>query len=176
MPFDSPEFLDPLRFMCHFQLVDFSHRLVDLMDIYCRWDYVSRILSTGWCTPPGQTPPRQTRPGRQPTSPGGQPPWADTPRQTHPPPWADTPPRRLLQRTVRILWECILVQNENENSFLWFPFRIRKYGRLSLCECCLIVVLRYQLSNLFCSSLHNMIHRFFKLPDHNKWLIMKKEY
>ena len=44
-----------------------------------------------WQTPPGQTPPGQTRPGQTPS------------RQTPP------PPRRPLQRTVRILLDCILV-------------------------------------------------------------------
>ena len=61
-------------------------------------------------TPPGQTPPGQTPLGQTP------------PGQTHPPgqtPRTDTPPgqippssRRLLQRTVRILLECILVVGE----------------------------------------------------------------
>ena len=45
---------------------------------------------------------------------------ADTPPGRHPPSWADTPsprwhpppPRRPLQRTVRILLECILVQQK----------------------------------------------------------------
>ena len=51
-------------------------------------------------TPPGRHPP-----GRQ-TPPGQTPPWqADTPRQ------ADTRQGRPLQRTVRILLECILVKN-----------------------------------------------------------------
>ena len=70
--------------------------------------------------PPGQTPPRQTPP--QPDTPRQTipcadtaprqtpqqtPPWADPTRQT---PWADTSPQRWpLQRTVRILLECILV-------------------------------------------------------------------
>ena len=45
----------------------------------------------------------------------GRHPLADAPGQTLPlpgsqhPPWADTPPRQPLQRTVRILLECILV-------------------------------------------------------------------
>ena len=59
--------------------------------------------------PPGQTPPGQTPPwtdtpclGRHP--PGQTPPWPDTT------PWPDIPlSRRLLQRTVRILLECIFV-------------------------------------------------------------------
>ena len=77
-------------------------------------------LSACWDThplrhrhPPGQTPPRaDTSPGRhlgrhlQQT-----PPWADTPLGQTPP---SLPSRRLLQRTVRILLECILVFfNEN---------------------------------------------------------------
>ena len=62
--------------------------------------------------PPGQTPlgrqtPRQTPPGQTPpsrkTPPDRYTPWADTP---HPPP---APSRWLLQWTVRILLECILV-------------------------------------------------------------------
>ena len=35
--------------------------------------------------------------------------WADTPLGRHPFPWANTPIRQPLQRTVRILLECILV-------------------------------------------------------------------
>ena len=60
-----------------------------------------RGVWTGGCisqheTPPGQAPSRQTPPGRH------------TPWQTHP--QADTPSSwRSLQRTVRILLECILV-------------------------------------------------------------------
>ena len=65
--------------------------------------------------PPGRHPVPQTLPPDR-HSPGQTPPWADTP-------WADThcpvhigihltpPPRRPLQRTVRILLECILVHN-----------------------------------------------------------------
>ena len=67
-----------------------------------------------------QIPPRQTSPGQKPPArhfPGQTPPWADTPPHPvhagiHPPPstcW-DTP-QRPLQRTVRILLECILVNN-----------------------------------------------------------------
>ena len=60
----------------------------------------------------------QTPPGRHPLA---DTPWADTPRQTPPtadtshsrhqppPPQQTSPPRRPLQRTVRILLECILV-------------------------------------------------------------------
>ena len=70
----------------------------------------SVILSTGRCladTPTAGTPWADTRPlGRHPLGrhPSGQTPQADTP-------WADTPlPQgRPLQRTVRILLECILV-------------------------------------------------------------------
>ena len=56
--------------------------------------------------------------GRHPRAdtPEQTPPWTDrqTPTHTHTPteadtPWADTPSRRPLQRTVRILLECILV-------------------------------------------------------------------
>ena len=60
-----------------------------------------------WSDPPGSHPSGQTPLDRHP--------WGDTPpsRQT-PHPWADTPhplplERRILQRTVRILLECILV-------------------------------------------------------------------
>ena len=71
----------------------------------------SVILSTGRCladTPPGRHPL-----GRHPP-PGQTTPWADTPLGKPPQadtPWADTPlPQgRPLQRTVRILLECILV-------------------------------------------------------------------
>ena len=52
------------------------------------------------------------------------PPWADTPARHHTPqpdtPWAGIPPgRRPLQRTVRILLECILV-----SSLVFFSCRI----------------------------------------------------
>ena len=68
--------------------------------------HVSVILCTGWgCgrqTPPGSQPPQQTdTPGQADNLPPTQ---ADTPT----PGQADTP-RGLLQRTVRILLECILV-------------------------------------------------------------------
>ena len=77
---------------------------------------------TPWAEPPGRHPPclgRYPPPGQTPppgkTPPGQTQPWADThppgqtlPRQTPPPP---TPSRRLLQRTVRILLECILVDS-----------------------------------------------------------------
>ena len=83
-------------------------------------------------TPPGQTPPADTpppqTPPRQTLRQADTPPWADTPRQTPPlgrhlpgrhtpasdiwwpslEPPAD-PPRWILQRTVDILLECILV-------------------------------------------------------------------
>ena len=62
---------------------------------------------------PGQTPPP---PGRHPSL------WADTPLGRQPPTlWADTPhPRRPLQRTLRILLECILVANVIFHSALSF--------------------------------------------------------
>ena len=93
----------------------------------------------GRCTPPGQTDihhPHLGRPSRQTPSwadthsrqtsslvrhppPPGQTlstswtdtQWADIPQWADTPPWANTPPpiRRPLQRTVRILLECILV-------------------------------------------------------------------
>ena len=76
--------------------------------------HLSVILFTGgsvW----SDTPRARHPPGRHPL--GRYPPWADPPRQTHPPPWqthplgSHTPARwkRPLQRTVRILLECILV-------------------------------------------------------------------
>ena len=61
---------------------------------------MSRILSIGHAgihTPPGRHYPQADTPARQMHPPG----------QT--PPWPDTPLRWLLQRTVRILLECILV-------------------------------------------------------------------
>ena len=65
-------------------------------------------------TPPQADTPREDTP-RADTSPARHlqqtPPWADTPLGQTPPP---LPSRRLLQRTVRILLECILVFfNEN---------------------------------------------------------------
>ena len=71
----------------------------------------------GGCLPQcmlGYTPPQADTP-RADTSPGRHlqqtPPWEDTPLGQTPPP---LPSRRLLQRTVRILLECILVFfNEN---------------------------------------------------------------
>ena len=75
---------------------------------------------TLWADTPGQTPPGQTPIGQ--TPPVQIPPWADAPRQTPPSRHlpqplgrhlaGQTPPppgRRLLQLTVRILLECILV-------------------------------------------------------------------
>ena len=63
------------------------------------------------------TPPLWTLGRHPPVDPGQTPPWADIHNGQTPlppgqkPPWADTPPgRRLLQRTVHILLECILVQ------------------------------------------------------------------
>ena len=50
----------------------------------------------------GQTPPRHNPPSRH--AHGQTPPWADTTIGRQP-----TPPRRPLQKTVRILLECILV-------------------------------------------------------------------
>ena len=71
--------------------------------------------------PPGQTAPspEQTYPSPGQTSPSpGQtsPPWADT-LLADTSPRADIPPRWPLQRTVRILLECILVTNIIEVYF-----------------------------------------------------------
>ena len=59
--------------------------------------------------PGRQTHPRATHlSGQTPLPPGQTSPQADLPGRH--PPWVDPPPiRRLLQRTVRILLECILV-------------------------------------------------------------------
>ena len=98
-------------------------------------------------TPPGQTPtPRHTLPpdrhplGRHPTPIRQTAPWADPP-PLHTPPFpgkhpssADTPGRRLLQWTVGILLECILVLdnfflikfnkiNNSKYKLMKFPFR-----------------------------------------------------
>ena len=65
----------------------------------------SVILSTGQ-TPPGQTPP-----------------WADTPGQTPPclvHAGIHPPPRQPLQRTVRILLECILVLLIDNWQYMYF--------------------------------------------------------
>ena len=59
------------------------------------------LFTRGRCTPPGRYHPWQTPP-----------PPARIPRQTSPPPdtpWQTPPKRRQLQRSVRILLECILV-------------------------------------------------------------------
>ena len=71
-------------------------------------------------TPPGQTPPwPDTSLGRHPP-PGQTPPWS---------PWADTPfpSRWLLQRTVRILLECILVSNNLMHSTKLIPKLTHKW-------------------------------------------------
>ena len=96
-----------------------------------------------WQTPtPGQTPLGQTSPldrhspgqipplGRHPRvdTPLVRHPQADTPRIRQTPPWADTPldrhprppSRRLLQRTVRILLECILVIMLSKAKIVYF--------------------------------------------------------
>ena len=64
------------------------------------------------CPRPEQTPPESRQPREQ------TPPAADPPKSRHPPPL----PRRPLQWTVRILLECILVQNHkfNSQSSAWF--------------------------------------------------------
>ena len=70
----------------------------------------------GGCLPQcmlGYTPPQTDTP------PGQTPPWADTPLGQTPPP---LPSRRLLQRTVRILLECILVFFNENNLELLTPY------------------------------------------------------
>ena len=73
-------------------------------------------LSAGWDThTPWQTPPGQT-------SPWADTPWVDTPWTDLParhPPGQILPSRRLLQRTVRILLECILVKSVFYWPQLW---------------------------------------------------------
>ena len=96
---------------------------------------------TGADTPPCQvhagiphwadTPLGRHKPPRQ-TPPGQRHPQADTPRQTpfpgRHPPWANppaqhmlgyTPPRQSLQWKVRILLECILVQSNFGNTYIY---------------------------------------------------------
>ena len=86
---------------------------------------VSASVHGGILTPPEQTPPPQSRhhlPGADTTSQEQTPPQkqtptpgADIPPRRHPPeqtpPQEQTPERRPLLRTVRILLECILVDN-----------------------------------------------------------------
>ena len=65
-----------------------------------------KVMLSQVCPPCGQN--RQTPPWAD--APQADTSWADTPTQT--PSWADTPPcRQLLQRTVTILLECILVMD-----------------------------------------------------------------
>ena len=83
-----------------------------------------------WHTPPGRYPladtpyaPWQTPPGRHPHPPGGHTPSGQTPLGRHP--WQTPPPPiRPLQRTVRILLECIrasknIYQLINLHTHLW---------------------------------------------------------
>ena len=65
----------------------------------------------------GIHPPSQCMLGYTPPCPvhAGIHPRADTLPRPYPPPWQTPPPRRPLQRTVRILLECILVVKDNYN-------------------------------------------------------------
>ena len=76
---------------------------------------VKNSVHRGRCTSPRQTPlGRHTPPSRHP-------PWADIPLGRHPPPM-----RRLVQRTVRILLECIFVSNRSTETYLHRRYLSRK--------------------------------------------------
>ena len=96
--------------------------------------HLSLILFTGggWggVHPPGQTPPRQTHP--HPTL--GRHPQTNPPNGRHPHPLGRPPPspRRPLQRTVRILLECILVLYVfmlyfNVPAIMYFSYLVSTY-------------------------------------------------
>ena len=111
--------------------------------------HLSVILFTGGGVHPplGRHPQAVTPPPGQTPSPRHTPPWVDTPRQ---PP----PPRRPLQRTVRILLECILVTFSFQKfiSCLHRPFsvsivtlhRLRVASKYSIRPSSLAMVLRWK--------------------------------
>ena len=100
---------------------------------------VCESVHGGWCgrpPPPGRHPPRQTYPLAD------IPPQQTPPGRHNPPPWPDlpSPTRWLLQRTVRILLECILVLNLCLRIHWIFFFLMRKafhssFFRLPAAQC-----------------------------------------